>query len=259
MMRREWLFAAGLIVAAGGYALLVSAMLIADVLATTPNHLLAALREPAVHAAAKLSLLSSALATLLALWVAVPTGYLLARVTFPGRAILALVVDIPLVLPPTVVGLSLLLLAQTSFGRVLSGGAQVAYAVPAVVVAQFVVTAAFAAEASRLTFARRGSRVEDLARSLGCSRGQAFWRVTLPEAAPQLASVAALSWARALGEFGPVLVFAGAARFRTETLPATVYLKLSAGELESAVAVALILVVLSLTILAAARLAAPRS
>ena len=257
-MRREWPFVAGLAVAVAGYAAIVAAMLISDASATSPGHVAAALREPAVRAALKLSLLSSALATLLAMWVAVPTGYVLARVPFPGRAALALLVDVPLVLPPTVVGLSLLLLSQSAVGRFVSGGVQVAYALPAVVIAQFVVTAAFASEAARRTFARRGVRAADLARSLGCSRGQAFWRVTYPEARAELASVAALSWARALGEFGPVLVFAGAARFRTETLPATVYLKLGAGELESAVAVSLVLALLSLTILLAARLAAPR-
>ena len=257
-MRREWPFIAGLAVAAVGYALFVAAMLVSDASATSFGHVAEALREPSVRAALKLSLLSSALATLMAMWVAVPVGHVLAGVPFPGRALLALLVDVPLVLPPTVVGLSLLLLSQTAVGRFVSGGAPVAYAVPAVVLAQFVVTAAFASEAARRTFARRGGRAAELARSLGCSRGQAFWRVTFPEARAELFGIAALSWARALGEFGPVLVFAGAARFRTETLPATVYLKLGAGELESAVAVSLLLAALSLSILLAARLAAPR-
>ena len=91
--------------------------------------------------------------------------------------------------------------------------------------------------------------------TLGCSRAQAFWRVVLPEARRGLLAAGTLAWARALGDFGPVLVFAGATRFRTEVLPTTIYLELSVGNLEAAVAVALFMVLLAGLVLTLVRVA----
>src|SRR5213076_2561870 len=97
-------------------------------------------------------------------------------------------------------------------------------------------------------------RTEQVARTLGCSRHQAFWRVVLPEARPGLLTAATLAWARALGEFGPILVFAGATRLRTEVLPTTVFLELSVGKIEAATAVSLIMVAAAVVVLVLARL-----
>lgn len=256
--RPEWPFYAGLGLLGGTYVVLVAALLVADVLATTPGHLLEAFRAPDIRAALRLSLVSSALSTLLAMWAAVPLGYLLARVPFPGRGLVELLADVPLVLPPLVIGLSLLLLSQTPVGRALSLGFPVAYEVPAVVVAQFAVTAAYATRAARLTFAQLSPRAEEVARVLGCTRGQAFWLVTLPAARPGLVAAGTLAWARSLGEFGPVLVFAGVTRFKTEVLPTAVYLELAVGRLEAAVAVSLLLVGVAVVVLAGVRLTAGR-
>ncbi len=85
--------------------------------------------------------------------------------------------------------------------------------------------------------------------TLGCSRGQAFWRVTLPEARRGVTAAFTLAWARSLGEFGPVLVFSGATRFRTEVLSTTVYLELSMGNLEAAIAVSLLMVAAAVVVL----------
>ncbi len=96
-------------------------------------------------------------------------------------------------------------------------------------------------------------RAEEVALTLGCSRSQAFWMVAFPEARRGLLTAGTLAWARALGEFGPILVFSGATRLRTEVLPTTVFLELSIGNIESAAAVSLLMVVVALVVLVVAR------
>jgi len=249
-------FLLGLALLGGSYVAIVAAMLLADLCYTTPAHLAAALASPEIRYAARLSLVSATITTLLALWVAVPLGYLLARSRFRGHAIVDALVDIPLVLPPLVIGLSLLILFQLPVGGVtLEGlcrrwlGRPVTYAVPAVILAQFTVVTALAVRAMRVTFEQVNPRAEQVALTLGCNRSQAFWRVTLPEARRGMITAATLVWARALGEFGPVLVFAGATRMRTEVLPTTVFLELSVGNVEAAVAISLLMVAGSLGVL----------
>jgi molybdate transport system permease protein len=187
-------------------------------------------------------------------WVAVPLGYLLSRTEFPGRSAIDLLVDIPILLPPLVVGLSLLILFQTSPGAWFQRNMfSVAYAVPGVVLAQFAVSAAFAVRTMRVTFDQLDPRTEDIARTLGCSRAQAFWRVTLPEARRGILTAFTLAWARALGEFGPILVFCGATRMRTEVLSTSVFLELSIGNLEAALAVSLLLIGVAVVVLVITR------
>jgi molybdate transport system permease protein len=96
-------------------------------------------------------------------------------------------------------------------------------------------------------------RQEDVARTLGCTRAQAFLRVVLPESIPGIVAAATIAWARALGEFGPILVFSGATRMKTEVLPTTVFLELSVGNLEAALAVSLLMVILATIVLGIAR------
>ena len=235
------------------YVLLVIAMLLADLAYTTPGHLLASLLSPEIRYATKLSLLSCTLTTLLSLWVAVPLGYLLARRNFPGKQIVDLLVDIPIVLPPLVVGLSLLILFQSKIGRSFESVFPVTYAVPSVILAQFMVACAFAVRTMRTTFEQMNPRTEQVALTLGCSRNEAFWLVSIPGARRGIIAAATLAWARSLGEFGPILVFSGATRFKTEVLSTTVFLELSVGNLEAAVAVSLLMVVAAVFTLAVLR------
>jgi molybdate transport system permease protein len=116
------------------------------------------------------------------------------------------------------------------------------------------VACAFAVRTMRATFDQIDNRREQVALTLGCSRAQAFSRVVLPEAYRGMLTAATLAWARALGEFGPLLVFAGATRNKTEVLSTTVFLELSVGDLEAAVAVSLIMVVGAVIVLVIARL-----
>ena len=239
---RDGWFLGALSVLGGLYVVLLGATLMADVVYTTPGHLWRALQSPEIRHAVRLSLLSSTLTTLLSLWVAVPIGYLMTRHAFRGRALVDALLDIPIVLPPLVIGLSLLILFQWAPLRALERVFPVTYAVPSVVLAQFMVACAFAVRTLRATFESLDPRPEQVALTLGCSRAEAFWRVVVPSARKGILTAATLAWARALGEFGPILVFSGATRMRTEVLPTTVFLELSVGNLEAAVAVSLLMV-----------------
>ncbi len=231
------------------------------------NPMWAALLKPEIRHAIYLSLASCSAAAILSIWVAVPIGYLLSRTRFPGMNVVDAVLDIPIVLPPLVVGLSLLILFQFppftwKLGDLLPFSTRwdgislnrlVVYQVPAVVLAQFMVAAAFAVRTMKATFDHLDPRCEQVALTLGCTRWQAFWRVVFPEAGRGMVTAFTLAWARALGEFGPILIFAGATRNKTEVLPTTVFLELSIGDLEAAVSVSLIMVVAAVVVLTIAR------
>ncbi|WP_437226587.1 ABC transporter permease [Planctomicrobium sp. SH661] len=245
----------------GSYVLLIVLLLAANLMRTTPRHFVEALAKPEIQAAILLTLKSCTLSAILSIWIGLPLAYLLSRQYFPGRAIIDTIVDIPLILPPLVLGLSLLLLFHLPIGDwQLEGWLRrdlkfpVTYFVPSVILAQFVVSAAFAIRTLRVTFDRIDPRAEDVARTLGCNRRQAFFQVCLPQAIPGVIAAFTLAWARAMGEFGPILVFSGTTPFRTEVLSTAVYLELGIGNLEAAVAVSLLMVGLSLVILLMLRL-----
>ena len=209
------------------------------------------LRQPPIQYSIKLTLVSCLFTALLSLIVAVPIGYLLSRFQFPGRNLLDAVLDIPIVLPPLVVGLSLLILFQ--FAPFSALAEWVVFEIPAVILAQFMVAAAFAVRTMRATFDQIDTRLEDIALTLGCTRAQAFGMVVLPQARQGMLTAATLAWARAMGEFGPLLIFAGATRNKTEVLSTTVYFEFSIANLEGAVAVSLLMVMAAIVILIIAR------
>lgn len=214
------------------------------------NPITLALAKPEIQYSIKLTLISCTITAILSLWVAIPIGYLMSRHRFWGRNLIDATLDIPIVLPPLVVGLSLLILFQF-FPALLRE--KVVYQIPAVILAQFSVACAFAVRTMRATFDQIDSRQEQVALTLGCSRWQAFGMVVLPEARRGILTAATLSWARSLGEFGPLLVFAGTTRNKTEVLSTTVFLELNVGNLGAAVAVSLIMVVAAVAVLVLAR------
>src|SRR5262249_27728251 len=169
-------FLLALAVIGGAYVLLIVAMLVADAFFTSPQHILNALASPEIQYAVRLSLISCSITAILSVFVAVPLGYLLARHRFPGKNLIDAILDIPIVLPPLVIGLSLLILFQTAPGRFFEAHAfRVTYAVPSVILAQFAVACAFAVRTMRVTFDQIPPRREQVALTLGCSRSQAFW------------------------------------------------------------------------------------
>ena len=247
------------------FVLLLVLLLAADLLFTSTQEFKAALMKPEIQAAFRLTLLSCTIAAILSLWVATPMGYLLSRYKFPGRRLIDTLVDIPIVLPPLVLGLSLLILFHQPFpviswlfpnnDWVLESWLRSNFNLPvtyhwrAVVLAQFSVSSAFAIRTMRVTFDQINPRAEDVARTLGCTRAQAFLQVALPQAWRGMITATTIAWARALGEFGPIMVFAGTTRFRTEVLSTTVFLELSVGQLDAAVAVSLLMVAMAIVVL----------
>ncbi len=237
------------------FVLLVVLLLAADIMFTSPRAFYSALVKPEIQAAMRLTVLSCTAAAILSVWVGIPLGYLLSRYAFPGKWLVDTLVDIPIVLPPLVVGLSLLILFhqpvfEWQLDRWLRGiGFPVTYNWPAVVLAQFSVACAFSVRTMRVTFDQMNPRAEEVARTLGCTRGQAFWRIALPQARRGVVTAFSIAWARSLGEFGPILVFAGTTRMRTEVLSTSVFLELSTGNLDAAVAVSLLMVMIAVVVL----------
>jgi molybdate transport system permease protein len=254
-------FLAGMGVLGGSYVLLIGAMLAADLAFTSPRHFVEASQKPEIQHAIRLTLISCTISALLAVWVGTPLGYLLSRFKFRGSWLVETAIDIPVVLPPLVIGLSLLILFSLPIGGTTLEqqfqqrlGLRITYAEPAVVLAQFSVACAFAVQTMRVTFDQIDTRPEQVAMTLGCRRSQAFMEVTLPQAWRGIIAAFTIAWARSLGEFGPILVFAGATRMRTEVLSTTVFLELSVGQLEAAVAVSLLMVVAAMGVLGIVRL-----
>lgn len=242
-------FVIGLSIIGGLYIVLIAGMLIADFAFTSQKAFWNVLRDPNIRYSLRLSLISCSITAILSVWVAVPLGYLLSRYTFRGKALIDVLLDIPIVLPPLVIGLSLLILFATPPGRAFQQMIRLTYAVPGVIMAQFAVSAAFAVRTMRVTFDQISPRQEQVAMTLGCSRSQAFWLVIVPQARSGIFTAFTLAWARSLGEFGPILVFAGATRMQTEVLSTTVFLELSIGSLEGAVAVSMLMVLAAVFVL----------
>ncbi len=249
---KPFLIALGLI--GGFYVVMILAMIVADATYTSPKNFWNALQSPEIRYSIKLSLFSCTVTTLLALVVAVPIGYLMSHYHFAGKNLLDGILDIPIVLPPLVIGLSLLILFQTPLLRTLDREIfPVTYEIPSVILAQFMVACAFAVRTLRTSFDQINPRQEQVALTLGCSRSQAFWKVVLPEAQRGVVSAATIAWARALGEFGPILIFAGTTRMKTEVLASTVFLEMSVGNIEAAVAVSLLMVCTAVVVLVIVR------
>ncbi|WP_433493439.1 ABC transporter permease [Micromonospora sp. CA-248089] len=214
------------------------------------------LTEPGVLTALRLSLETATVATLLCVALGVPLAWLLARVEFPGRRLVRALVTVPLVLPPVVGGVALLLV----FGRRgLIGswldetfGVTLPFTTAGVVLAEAFVAMPFLVIAVEGALRGADPRYEEAAATLGAGRFTTFTRVTLPLVAPGVAAGAVLCWARALGEFGATITFAGNYPGRTQTMPLAVYLALET-DLQAAIVLSLILLTVSVVILAALR------
>jgi len=239
---------------ASTYIILIIAMIAADLSYTSTDHILNALKSEEIQYAIKLSLITCTVTMFLSLLVAIPLGYFMARFDFRFKKLLDAIIDIPIVLPPLVIGLSLLILFQTAPGQFIESHVRITYTVYSIVIAQFMVAAAFAVRTMYVTFAQINNRQEQVALTLGCNQRQSFFYILLPQAKNGILTAASLAWARALGEFGPILIFSGATRMRTEVLPTTVFLEMSVGNIEAAVAVSLIMIVSGFAVLMVVRL-----
>jgi molybdate transport system permease protein len=211
-----------------------------------------ALAEPEVGQALRLSLLSATLATLASIVLGVPIAWVLARSQARGRTVLRALVTIPLVLPPVVGGVALFLVLgrQGIVGSWLNEnfGITIPFTTTAVVIAETFVAMPFLVISVEGALRAADARFEDVAATLGADRWTTFRRVTLPIIAPGVAAGAVLCWARALGEFGATITFAGNFPGTTQTMPLAVYLALQEDP-EAAIVLSLVLLAVSLATL----------
>ncbi|GAB4276721.1 MAG: ABC transporter permease subunit [Deferrisomatales bacterium] len=215
---------------------------------------LRALAEPGIRHAVGLSLATATAASALALLVAVPTAYGLARWRFPGAGAVDVLLDLPVVLSPVALGVSLLLLLRSGWGQwVEEHLIRFVFEVPGIVLAQFIVSLALAIRVLKAAFQQIDVRYEQVARFLGCTPWGAFRRVTLPLARKGVVAAYALAWARAVGEFGATVTLAGAVAGKTETIPVAIYLRMATVDVAGAVALMLLLSGISVGVLVAVR------
>jgi len=214
------------------------------------------LTQPGVLEALKLSLETATLATGVCLVLGVPLAWMLARVELPGRKLIRALVTVPLVLPPVVGGVALLLV----LGRrgivgswlLATFGFSLPFTTAGVVVAESFVAMPFLVIAVEGALRGADARYEEAAATLGAGRWTVFRRVTLPLVAPGVAAGAVLCWARALGEFGATITFAGNLPGVTQTMPLAVYIALES-DINSAIVLSLVLLAVSITILVSLR------
>ena len=215
------------------------------------------LADPATRTAVRLSLVCSLSAAALSVVLGLPLAWTLARYSFPGRRIVRALVLVPLVLPPVVGGVALLL----AFGRRgLAGqllaswtGVTLPFTTAGAILAETFVAMPFFVIAAEAAFRNADRRYEEAARTLGASRSVVFLRVVVPTLWPALAAGATLAWARALGEFGATITFAGNSPERTTTIPLEVYVLLESGRLDASVALSLVLLAIAVGVLALLR------
>ena len=240
------LFAASMLLFVVLFVVVWLALISADVRYTTWDALREALVSPEIRAALWLSLWTTGLTVIIGLMFAIPMGYGLSRYRFPGHVLVDSIVDLPILLPPLIVGLSLLVFFRTPTGQwIEDSGMEFVFQKKGIVLCQLLVSTSFGIRAIKLTFDGIDPRLEHVAMTLGYTRAGAFIWVALPLATRGIVAGGILIWTRALGIFGPLMVFVGAVRNRTEVLPTTIYLEQSVGRIEVALAVALLMLAMA--------------
>jgi molybdate transport system permease protein len=233
----------------GLYIFFILGVILADLLLVSGTELgrlqfIESIRDPHVLHAMWLSVWTSSLASIIALVIAVPAAHWLSRSRGRLAGILDALIDIPIILPPLLFGISLLVLFQRSFvGPALrSLGLKFVHEPAGIVLVQVLIATAYGARMLRGAFDALDPRLAAVARTLGCTPGKAFWHVTLPTVRRQVVSAAVIIWARALALYGPIIAFVGATAGYTEVLPVRMYLEMSIGRLEAALAIALLMI-----------------
>jgi molybdate transport system permease protein len=202
--------------------------------------------------ALRLSLLTSCAATVVAILLGVPLAWVQARIDYPGKRVVRALTTLPMVLPPVVGGVALLLalgrrgIVGGQLGRI---GVHLPFTTAGAVVAETFVAMPFLVLTLEAAFRNADRQLEEAARTLGAGPFSVFRRVTLPLVAPSLVAGTVLCWARALGEFGATITFAGNLQGSTQTLPLFVYIKLEGSNPDSAIVLSLVLLAISLAVL----------
>jgi molybdate transport system permease protein len=252
--RRPWpagLLRAAPVIAGAAFLVFLVLPLLSLLIRIPPGELLQRLGNPLIVQALRLSVVTTIAATAGAILLGLPVAYLLATREFPGKRVMEVLIDLPMVIPPTVAGVGLLL----AFGRAgLTGralaalGVTIPFTTVAVVLAEMFVAGPFLVNTARAGFEEVDPKYLRAASTLRASPGFTFFHVVLPLSLPSLTAGAAMTWARALGEFGATITFAGNLPGRTQTMPLAVYVALES-DLNAAVALSVILLLVSFGLL----------
>jgi molybdate transport system permease protein len=255
---RDRVFSAAAFFFVSVFVVFVLVLIVTDVFYVDRKAVATVLSSKFILHALWMSTWTSLVSTLIALLFAVPMGYALSRFRFPGRILADALVDLPIVFPPLVAGLTLLVFfSQTAVGRWIQEdlGLEFVFQPKGIVLCQFVAAASFAIRSAKTAFDDVDRRCENVALTLGCTQWGSFRRVSLPLARNGIIAGGILTWARAFGLFGPLMIFVGSFRGRTEVLSTTIFLEQSVGNLEVALAIALLLIFVALIAVTGIRLA----
>ena len=221
---------------------------------TSWNTFLSALLSPEILFAIRLSLTTATVATVISMLIAIPVAYIISQHNFPGKDIVDSLLDLPIVISPVALGAALLVFFNTPLGSGINDNVlQFVFAVPGIILAQVTIISALAIRLLKSTFDSIDPRYEQVGRTLGYNKPEVFFKVTLPLAKDGLIASAILTWARAIGEFGATVTLAGATSMKTETLPVAIFLSLASADIEKAVAVVFVLIVITIIALISIR------
>ena len=236
-------------------ALFILVVILAGTIFLDPSTLISAFFSDEIQFAIVLTLITATIATVVALIVSIPAAYVLSRSSFPGKDFIDALINIPIALPPVALGTALLIFfTNTPLGTFIDNSiVKFVFEPPGIILAQFSVISVLAVRLMKPVFDGIDSRYEKIARTLGDGELDSFVRVTLPMARDGVFAAGVLAWSRAMGEFGATVTLAGATRFKTETLPIAMFLNLSLANLENAMAIILILLALTVSVLLVSR------
>lgn len=219
------------------------------------EHLGEALTSAEVLFSLRMSVVTATISTTICLALAMPTAYALSHARFPGKRLAETLMELTLSLPYILLGFALLLIFSSPAGKALkAAGFAVVFQPAGIVFAQLIVNLPFAIRMVRTAFAEVSPRMEFVAQTLGASAWAVFRTVIVPLCRNALISTFVLTWARGMGEFGATLMLVGVTRMKTETLPGSIYLSISTGNTQTAMATAIIMLLVSAATLVVANL-----
>lgn len=239
-----WLVMGGVLLVYLGFVLAIALATLAHIDRRTLGRVICC---PEVQFAIRLSLFTATITTLLAILMAIPSAYALSKYRGRGQTVIDTLLDLPLVLPPIGLGFLLLVFFRTAAGQAVETHLmRFVFEVPGIILAQFAVASGFALRVLKSTFDGLNPRYEEVARTLGFSKWQAFSHIVLPLAKNGIMAGTVLTWARCMGEFGATVIVAGAFALKTEVLSIAIFLKWQTAEIEQGLTVTLVLIAISL-------------
>lgn len=229
-----------------GMVLLFIGSAIFAIVAGGISHFGEAISSEEVLFSLRMSVTTSSISTVICLLLSLPTAYALSHVAFPGKRLAEILMELTLSLPYILLGFALLLIFSSPLGKALKeAGFAVVFSPAGIVFAQMIVNLPFAIRMMRTAFAGVNPRVEFVAQTLGAMPWDVFRTIIVPMCRNQIISAFVLTWARGMGEFGATLMLVGVTRMKTETLPGSIYLSISTGNTETAMATAMVMLLVS--------------